>query len=229
MKKLIFSLVLTFILIDLNGCTSTKNLNHTLYSKNSLKQITLLPEYVDKKKNKLKLTTNPKNFLLAMPLIPGSIMGEIKTKSIMAFEGLVGKPLHIDLQKDIQVVSSFASPMLTTQFTRGISIEPSSAKLVRVGTFAINAKSGEIIGGTGVGVSTKPQSGLILIYFDRPAVIKGVNLTNNYQTSVHLEAKSSGYIWAEVTEVDDSHIIVTNRKTEGNEMLYIIIEDNFLI
>ncbi len=144
---------------------------------------------------------------------------------MITLKTVIGEQTTIDLSKFESNISKYATPLLKTSFNMGMSITPESAKLVRIGTFAIDPDKNAFLGATGLlEPEAKDITHLLLVYFDGPAVIEGFRIENGKKVIYHVEAKEKGFLWVEAKPDGKDLIFVTNRQSNEKAILTIQIE-----
>ena len=212
---------LFLILISMVGCAGNSGI---VSAKDApgIKILTLTAKYVDQDFKPTERPDEPKEIYLEMPLIPGALSGSVLTESIININAQIGEAFTIDLSDYQEIIDQYATPLLHTNFTRGITIKPASRRLVRIGTFAYHPHTHQFLGPTGLrDLKTPDQIQLFLMYFDGPAVITGTGQENKTTISYNIEVKNKGYIWLEVDRTGKNSLVVTNRHSKNKITLTI--------
>lgn len=213
--------MLFLVLISMVGCAGHSGI---VSAKDApgIKILTLMAQYVDKDFKPSERPDEPKEIYLEMPLIPGALSGSVLTESVININARIGEEFTIDLSDYQEIIDQYATPLLHTNFTRGITIKPASRRLVRIGTFAYHPHNHQFLGPTGLRDLKMPhQIQLFLMYFDGPAVITGTGKENKTTISYNIEVKDKGYIWLEVDRTGKKSLVVTNRRSKNKVTLTI--------
>ena len=223
MENKMIRFVINFLVVfALQGCVSSPKATDDGTNAMPIKNIALKLQYIDADYQPIKNVLFPHKVTLEMPLIPGAVFGKVLTKPIISTVVSEGSYTTINLAAYEQTMAKYATPLLNTPFNAGLEIEPKATKLIRVGTFAYNAATGKGIGGTGLASASDDgsyQYQLILMYFDRPAVVSGVVLDCKTKIAIHVEAKQQGFIWIKAEKINSYTYAVSNESNDGNVLL----------
>ena len=215
--------VLLAIVLICVGCATQTTEKQAIQS--ALSAVTLKVGYVDEAKNLVNNTEGPLTISIEMPIIPGALAGTVMTSALVTKQVSVGETVTIDLSLYSNTISKYATPLLLTEYNYGLTINPKSTKLARLGTFAYDPDSGKFLGPTGIrvfGVENHIQ--LYLVYFGGPARLIGVGQEQDMLINYDIEAKEEGFVWVEVIQVEEGRVVVTNRRSKGPEILTIEIQ-----
>jgi hypothetical protein len=118
--------------------------------------------------------------------------------------------LTLDLSALAAVADKYAEPLTPMALTRGFRLEPTQARVARVGSFTYDALSGTAIGATGF-IAPADDKLLLLIYADRPCRLHGfIPLPNSESTDVDVQLPAAGFHWLRIDDDDPklAHLVL---------------------
>ena len=136
------------------------------------------------------------------PSIPGAIFGT-PSEDILYFSKLNElKKVDLSLPKDV----GHKATLLTQS---GIEISPNDTKILRLGTFHINPRTPEMVGGGGF-VNTDSNNFMILVFVSKPSRISGTVAFGETEISHNLVFNRSGWSWIEFKNLGENKYQLEN-------------------
>ena len=200
-------------LLVLNGCGLTPQHHES--------EFTLGIEYLDEERQGVYRDDLPTQIFVNFPVIPGAIVGAVLTEGQYSTFAYIGKTFTIDSKELLESVEPYATPLLATPYNVDTVVRPQSTKLLRVGTFAYDALSGEFLGATGLTLPGSDIHQLFLVYFDRPASLTGSFIDGEYAVEYDVHIDHAGFSWLKAVKEESSLLRVTEHKLTGNEIIFI--------
>ena len=178
-------------------------------------------EYVNAEFQVISRPDLTQRVIVLFNVIPGGIWGQPLNETLELEVVDIGDALTTDfsgLQTEIEI---FATTLLDTDANQQIEISPKETNLARLGTFSFDLESRENMGGTGFGSPDKDIHALVLTYFDRPAVLSGVQNMNGDTTEFRIDVKKKGLVWLKILRPAPNYYIYSVHELTGNEFLFI--------
>lgn len=146
--------------------------------------------------------------------IPGSIFGSPIEDVLLPVEVDEESRIVVQLSEWAELAETYAAPLTEENLKRGLRIQPTDARLLRVGTFAYDLRHESGMGG---GLRELGEGGyIVLVYVDRPSVISGsITLDETkYTHFIDLPAKGFHYVLSD----DDGHV---SRRDLEDRLLFV--------
>lgn len=129
---------------------------------------------------------------LWMPWVVGDLYGDPNEGELAPAVLKPDLSFSLDLNNSRQKVGKALIP---TQFSqKWMSIEPKEARVARISPFVLPAE-GIVPVGDSEWLDTDTGDKLMLVYFDRPARIRGEIVYEGRNLRFDIEAKEAGYVW----------------------------------
>jgi hypothetical protein len=190
-------LVVLFV-VFIGACTTTnqknnKTTNESTFQKNS--SWTLAYSYYLQNDNKLKGHTE-ENLRLIFPSISGQIFGNPSQNIIYSTKPKSKETFTLKLPNE-------PVNLATEMNVKGLAIQPSNTKILRLGTFNYLSRYKEQVGG-GAFINKVNSNYVVLVYFSKPSKVTG-NLNIGDESYQHnIVINKSGWHWIEVKNIDNN-------------------------
>jgi len=135
----------------------------------------------------------------SFPLVLGSLFGRPTQGIGYDPEAVLGETFTLDLDRLSFAASSHAAPIEGFMQLPGISVQPTTLKLARIGTYFLDETGAYSAAGAGF-IEANRRHALLLVYFDRQVRIKGRAQAWNENQDVDLSIPAAGLYWLEVSD-----------------------------
>jgi hypothetical protein len=132
------------------------------------------------------------NLRLWMPWVVGDLYGDPNEGELAPAELKPDLSFSLDLNKSREKVGKALVP---TQFSqKWMTIEPREARVARISPFVLPAE-GIVPVGDCEWLDVDTRDKLMLVYFDRPARIRGEIVYEGRSLRFDIESREAGYVW----------------------------------
>ena len=214
-------LIFIIVVLVLSSCSVNQFNDYAL--KTGLEKIQLGVIFIDSNKQKITADSLPESTYITFPVIPGGITGQVLTDSMYTVKVLTDSKFSLDLAAISKNILPYAVPMFSTSYNQDVVIIPKETKLLRIGTFAHSTKTYEQIGATGIAsVGQNEITQMMLVYFDRPARVSGLNNEEGIKIEYDVMITQPGFVFLQVIEINETHFRIT--VSDSQEAKVITIE-----
>ena len=197
------AIVIICVLFVFSGCAATQAPT-TRETQTGIGTLISRAEYVDTDNRHIPAEFNPKEVVLVFPYIPGQIFGNPTGEPLFVAHVKEDLAFELDLAGKIAEIDNGAKRLQASRLTEGLEVTPKSTRFARLGTFALDPKTGEPLGGGGF-IDATSRDFLILLYVDRPCTISGTLELGEERHEHDIELGSPGFHWVRVYRVSTHH------------------------
>jgi hypothetical protein len=181
-------------------------------------------QYVDEDNQPLPETFYSNQVTLFFPYIPGQLFGNprggplfvVRTGEDLAFE--------LDLGTGLEEIGNGATPLSPAAARQGLSVEPPSVAIARLGTFAYDTETEQELGAGGF-IDAASRDSLILIYASAACRITGSLAVEGTQFDHAIELPAGGFHWVRVRSQPDGRYRLTRHPPDGEVFFAIYMLD----
>lgn len=192
----------------LTGCAA--NLSHE-----SSQVVTAVPldsfstqiEYIDASYQSISSERGSRELLVLFPAVQGGIFGNPGTDLLAKFEGSDEMRFDLPLSSLQLQADALATPLSERWMEAGLQVTPSKARILRVGTFAMNRYTRTMMKAASF-VGEKSRTDYILVYFDRACRISGT-ISGQGQQFVHeIHVSKPGFYFLKNERVSEGKFLM---------------------
>ncbi len=147
------------------------------------------------------------------PVVQGSIFGNPTDAAVYSVPVILGEDFVLDLRQLESAARPYASSLTGEMLNPTIRSEPSSMKLARIGTFFYDLDRSKIVSGAAF-LDDASRDFFVLIYSDRPGIIRGHFRLGPDTVDADLEIQEPGLSWLRATKVEQGYRLRVSRGAE---------------
>lgn len=141
----------------------------------------------------------------SFPLIQGSIGGKVGTAPVLYLPVTFGTSVLLPMDRLSMLVEPLAKPLSDQAKTAGLSIDPASARLARLGTFFVRTmdEGGTTFGGGFSDIKTRES--IVLVYFSEKCRLHGAISEGDVVIDFELSIPAPGLHWLRFVKPEPKH------------------------
>jgi len=220
-------LLLPLCIICLSGCTTDQVITGSDPTV-GITRIDSSVEYVGPDNIHLSEEQYPKDVILMLPYVTGSIFGTTSPAPVYIVPVDSQLNFSLDLTEKIDEIDKAAAPLTEEWRSIGLTVEPANTRIIRIGTFPYSFVTEDSIGVGGF-IDPVSRNTMILVYVNRACEIKGEVDLGREHYSHHLIFSGKGFHWIEVIKRSTNYYVLQNYHGDSTIKFSVHIENLQLI
>ncbi|MFO0775831.1 MAG: hypothetical protein U0172_14315 [Nitrospiraceae bacterium] len=160
----------------------------------------------------------PRSVTIYLPFVGGAWVGEVRDVPGIRKQAHVGDRLRFDVRALQAKVDQSARVWSEAQRPATLTIAPSDARFVRVGT-AVAQDDGASLGDRTFLMDPESKESLVLIYADRACSIRGVGRAEGKVADFAVAFGAAGFHWVRMKSAADGRLVLTDASPGDDAIL----------